>query len=142
MATLEAELLFKLQITFGEPALVGNIGKGTRSIGGGPGRVEGPQIKGAIELTDWVLMRPDGAGEVDVRGTIRTDDGAVIYMYYTGILDLSKAPPSGSPGRFRFAPACASKPARNASPFSTALRAWGSGSRISTRIRLATTSMH
>jgi hypothetical protein len=99
MATLEAELLFKLQITFGQPALVGNIGKGTRSIGGGPGRVEGPQIKGAIELTDWVLMRPDGAGEVDVRGTIRTDDGAVIYMYYTGILDLSKAPASGSPGR-------------------------------------------
>ena len=99
MATLDAELLFKVQITFGQPDLVGNIGKGTRSIGGGPGRVEGPQIKGAIELTDWVLMRPDGAGEVDVRGTIRTDDGAVIYIYYTGILDLTKAAGSASLGR-------------------------------------------
>jgi hypothetical protein len=90
MATIEVELLFRLQIKFGKADVIGDIGKGTRSIGGGPGRVEGPQIKGMVELTDWVLMRADGAGEVDVRGTIHTDDGANIYIYYTGILDMSK----------------------------------------------------
>lgn len=90
MATIEAELLFKLQIKFDQPVLIGDIGKGTRSIGGGPGPVEGPQIKGTIELTDWVLFRADGIGEVDVRGTIRTNDGANIYMQYTGYLDMSK----------------------------------------------------
>ena len=95
MAMIEVELLFKLQIKFGQPDLIGDIGKGTRSIGGGPGPVEGPQIKGTIELTDWVLMRSDGMGEVDVRGTIHTDDGANIYIHYTGLLDMSKGGPRG-----------------------------------------------
>ncbi len=95
MATIEVELLFRLQIKFGKADVIGDIGKGTRSIGGGPGRVEGPQIKGTVELTDWVLMRADGTGEVDVRGTIHTGDGANIYIYYTGILDMSKGGPRG-----------------------------------------------
>ena len=90
MATIEADLLFKLQIKFGKPEVIGDTGKGTRAIGGGPGWVDGPGIKGTVELTDWVMTRPDGVGEVDVRGTIKTDDGANIYIYYTGILDPSK----------------------------------------------------
>ena len=36
---------------------------------------------------DWLLMRPDGAGELDVRATIKTDDGELVYIYYRGILD-------------------------------------------------------
>lgn len=99
MATIEADLLFKLQIKFDRPELIGNTAKGVRSIGGGPGWVDGPGIKGKIELTDWVLMRPDSAGEVDVRGTIKTDDGANIYIYYTGILDMSKAAGAAPPGK-------------------------------------------
>jgi hypothetical protein len=99
MATIQADLLFKLQIKFDQPDVIGNTAKGVRSIGGGPGWVDGPGIKGTIELTDWVLMRPDGAGEVDVRGTIKTEDGANIYIYYTGILDMSKAPGAASLGK-------------------------------------------
>jgi hypothetical protein len=90
MATIEADLLFKLQIKFSKPDVIGDIGKGTRSIGGGPGNVDSAEIKGTVELTDWVLMRADGIGEVDVRGTIHTNDGANIYIYYTGFLDGTK----------------------------------------------------
>jgi len=35
---------------------------------------------------DWLLLRPDGAGQLDVRITVRTDDGALIYMRCEGIL--------------------------------------------------------
>jgi hypothetical protein len=52
------------------------------------GTISGTNIKGNVLPTgaDWILLRPDGAGELDVRGTIRTDDGELIYMYYRGIL--------------------------------------------------------
>jgi hypothetical protein len=34
----------------------------------------------------WLLVRRDGAGQLDVRITIKTDDEALIYMRYEGIL--------------------------------------------------------
>jgi hypothetical protein len=34
---------------------------------------------------DWLLMRPDGVLEQDVRITLKTDDGAFIYVRYAGI---------------------------------------------------------
>ncbi len=34
---------------------------------------------------DWLTMRPDGSGKLDVRGTFRTDDGALILVTYHGI---------------------------------------------------------
>ena len=40
---------------------------------------------------DWFLMRPDGVGQLDVRGTLETDDGELIYVYYSGLLDLQGA---------------------------------------------------
>jgi Protein of unknown function (DUF3237) len=90
MASLEADFLFRIEIKIQNVDAIGELAKGTRSIGGGPGRVEGPVIKGEVELTDWFLVRSDGAGEVDVRGMIRTGDGALIYLYYTGLLDGRK----------------------------------------------------
>lgn len=34
---------------------------------------------------DWLILRPDGVLEHDVRITLKTDDGAFIYVRYTGI---------------------------------------------------------
>jgi hypothetical protein len=34
---------------------------------------------------DWLLMRPDGVLEQDVRITLKTDDGAFIYVRYAGM---------------------------------------------------------
>jgi hypothetical protein len=37
---------------------------------------------------DEVLVRRDGVAILDVRGTLQTGDGALIYVPYTGIGDL------------------------------------------------------
>jgi len=57
------------------------------------GKFEGPKLKGEILAGggDWFLLRPDGVGELDVRITLRTDDGQLIYMAYRGILDAAPA---------------------------------------------------
>src|SRR5580700_8721895 len=51
------------------------------------GWVKGPRIKGTILAPggDWSRVQPSGASRLDVRLTIKTDDGALIYMSYNGI---------------------------------------------------------
>ena len=41
---------------------------------------------------DWTLKRPDGVMELDLRITLETDDGALIYMTFAGLRD------DGAPG--------------------------------------------
>jgi hypothetical protein len=36
---------------------------------------------------DWVLKRPDGVLELDLRITLETDDGALIHMTFEGVRD-------------------------------------------------------
>jgi len=52
------------------------------------GSVEGPRIKGKVLPGggDWAIVRSDGAVQLDVRGTIQTDDGALIYATYSGLI--------------------------------------------------------
>lgn len=71
-------------------------------VGGGPygsraffpvkeGRARGDRINGALVGGggDWLLLGPDGWGRVDVRGQIQTEDGAVLYVTYLGLLQLT-----------------------------------------------------
>lgn len=39
---------------------------------------------------DWMLVSPEGAATLDIRGTLQTDDGAIVYVNYYGKADLSK----------------------------------------------------
>ncbi len=39
---------------------------------------------------DWLRVMPSGALRLDVRLTIETDDGALIYMTYGGVVVISK----------------------------------------------------
>ena len=68
-----------------------------RSLGSGPygerrivqitgGSFVGPKLRGTVlpEGGDWILLRPDGVLQLDVRATLQTDDGALIYMTYRG----------------------------------------------------------
>lgn len=66
--------------------LVPYIGKG--------GRLDGPLLKGEFlpGSVDWVLVGSDGLSRLDIRGAIRTDDGALIYFESKGI---SKLPADG-----------------------------------------------
>lgn len=94
--TIEVNLLFSLEMQVESTNQIGEIGVGTRAIGDVTGRFEGPEIKGTIAATDWYLARPDGVGEADVRGIMKTNDGALIYMRYTGLVDMRRAPlPAG-----------------------------------------------
>jgi hypothetical protein len=54
------------------------------------GEVSGPKIQGKILPMggDWFTLRPDGIGILDVRVTIKTNDGALIYLSYNGVADL------------------------------------------------------
>lgn len=56
------------------------------------GTVQGPKISGKIlpPAGDWVRVMPSGALRLDVRLTIETDDGALIYMTYGGVAVWSK----------------------------------------------------
>ena len=51
-------------------------------------RVEGPKLKASLAGTaaaDWVTVSSDGrTGVLDVRATLRTDDGALIFSEYRG----------------------------------------------------------
>ncbi len=89
MATIEANLLFHLdmRITGGEQVGIGP--RGTRVIAYVKGTFEGPELKGTVENgADWYLLRPDGLGELDVRLTLKTAEGEFIYMHYTGVADI------------------------------------------------------
>jgi hypothetical protein len=55
--------------------------------------VSGPRIKGVLVPPggDWLRVLPSGIMRIDVRTTIKTDDGALIYMSYNGVLQESPA---------------------------------------------------
>ena len=69
-----------------------------RDLGAGPfgtrriatvtgGSFEGPEMKGEAlpgPGGDWLMFTNDGATHLDVRLTLKTDDGALIYMTYGG----------------------------------------------------------
>jgi len=56
------------------------------------GWVKGPRIKGTLlaPAGDWSRILPSGVARVDVRATIKTDDGALIYISYNGIFKDSE----------------------------------------------------
>ncbi len=56
------------------------------------GEVTGPRVFGKLSPRggDWLAVRRDGVVLLDVRATIETNDGALIYMTYTGMSDLGE----------------------------------------------------
>lgn len=83
------EHLYDMHADLEAPQVVGATPLGMRQIfvvkGG---TVEGPRVKGKILPGggDWALIRTDGAVQLDVRGTVQTDDGALIYATYSGLI--------------------------------------------------------
>jgi hypothetical protein len=54
------------------------------------GTVTGPRISGKFRPVggDWLTLRRDGVAVLDVRATIETQDNALIYVTYPGIIDF------------------------------------------------------
>ncbi len=56
------------------------------------GQVSGEKINGKFRPVgaDWLLVGTDGVARLDVRATIETNDGALIYLSYNAIADLGE----------------------------------------------------
>ncbi len=72
------------------------------------GEVTGPKVAGKLRALsgDWVTVRRDGIAILDVRTTIETNDGAPIYVTYSGTSDRGEDGSRPSPTRSTPGDAC------------------------------------
>ncbi len=70
-----------------DPASQVNDSLAISNVAATGGMVQGPRIRGTLVPPggDWSRVLPSGVLRLDVRLTIRTDDGALIYMSYNGV---------------------------------------------------------
>jgi hypothetical protein len=88
--SLQTEYLMTLHATLEPPqAIYQNLLVVNAPTGGW---VEGPRIKGTVlaPAGDWLRVMPSGVLRLDVRGTIKTDDGELIYISYNGVIQCNK----------------------------------------------------
>lgn len=87
------EHLFSYSAGLKPPEVLAPLPEGARAtfyITGGA--VRGERLNGRVQPVgaDWFLLRRDGVGELDVRTTMESDDGALIYVSYPGLGDLGE----------------------------------------------------
>ncbi len=100
----ELEHVVSTQATISEGEIIGPVAEGFRAnyyVTGG--ELLGSKLKGKIRPVgaDWLTVRTDGVGILDVRVMYETDDGAVIYACYYGTTNLG---PDGYKNLFEGAP--------------------------------------
>jgi hypothetical protein len=90
MSGIASEFLMDLRVdladasySFGQTPL-GN--RGTGAIKGGT--FSGPRLNGTLEPygADWMIVRPDDTLDPEVKAVLKTDDGALIAVEYSGII--------------------------------------------------------
>ena len=127
----ELEYLGTLQAETGARTVIENAPQGTRTVvqvvGG---RFEGPRLKASVQTPagDWITNRADGTYKLDVRLTLKTDDGALILVTYNGIGQTTNAGAS-----LRIAPLFETGDPRYA--WLTRLQAVGIGERTGTAVK-------
>ena len=95
------EHLFSYEVSLERPQMIGPLPEGIRAIFYvTKGEVTGPKLRGRILPGggDWLTVRTDGVGILDVRGTLESDDGAI---------STSLTPASGTLGRTAIRSFCA-----------------------------------
>ncbi|WP_330250295.1 DUF3237 domain-containing protein [Nocardia sp. NBC_00565] len=90
------ELKFEGEVTASlhPPRMVGNTPHGIRMfIEVGEGKLEGARINGRVLPGggDWVLIGTDQWARADVRVQFETDDGAIIYAQFDGLIEMTDA---------------------------------------------------
>jgi Protein of unknown function (DUF3237) len=82
-------LVYRLDAVLGEPLEVGNVSQGHRRIvpltGG---TFAGPELNGKLlpgASADWQIILQDGTALGDIRYTLDTDDGAILYVQSRGV---------------------------------------------------------
>jgi Protein of unknown function (DUF3237) len=81
--------VYRLEATLGEPLDLGDLAQGRRRIvpltGG---TFTGPELNGSLlagSSADWQLVLPDGTALGDIRYTLQTDDGDLLYVQSRGV---------------------------------------------------------
>ena len=86
------EFVFEVIATLEKPLVLGHTGAGERRIIGITGGiVRGPALNGVVLPggADWQIVRNDGVSEISARYTLKSDDGALIYVEAPGIREAS-----------------------------------------------------
>jgi hypothetical protein len=84
----ELEHVFDYEAVLEEPLVIGGPFGKRIFYGVRGGRIDGPRVSGEILPGggDWPLVDEKGCMRLDVRGQCRTDDEALLYFKYTGVL--------------------------------------------------------
>lgn len=88
MAEIHTNHLFSLSLKISENQNLGKTPFGDRRVAViDGGTFEGARLRGTVLKggSDWLLGRTDGALQLDVRLTLKTDDGELIGMTYRGV---------------------------------------------------------
>jgi hypothetical protein len=89
----KAEHLATFSVFVREPEIVGETPEGLKvNWWVKSGSFEGPRLRGIVrpEGADWMTIRRDGIGILEVRATLETFDGALISASYGGIFELGE----------------------------------------------------
>jgi Protein of unknown function (DUF3237) len=81
--------IYRLEAALGDPVDVGDVNAGRRRIvpltGG---TFSGPELNGRLlpeASADWQIVLPDGTALGDIRYTLQTDNGALLYVQSRGV---------------------------------------------------------
>ena len=82
-------LVYRLEATVGEPLDLGDLARGRRRIVPlTSGTFAGPELNGTLlpgSSADWQVLLPDGTALGDVRYTLQTDGGDLLYVQSRGV---------------------------------------------------------
>jgi hypothetical protein len=81
--------VYRLEATLGQPLDLGDIAQGHRRIVPlSGGRFTGPELNGELlpgSSADWQIVLPDGTALGDIRYTLQTDGGDLLYVQSRGV---------------------------------------------------------
>jgi hypothetical protein len=82
-------LVYRLEAMLGQPLDIGEVSQGHRRIVPQTGGAfSGPDLTGRLvpgASADWQIVLPDGTALADIRYTLQTDDGALLYVQARGV---------------------------------------------------------
>ena len=87
-ARAAADAVFRLEAALGEPVDVGDVVGRRRIVPLTGGTFTGPELNGKLlpgASADWQIVLPDGTALGDIRYTLQTDGGALLYVQSRGV---------------------------------------------------------
>lgn len=89
----ELEYTAHVDVKFGKPVVFGETPDGLRVNFYAEGGVLQGALSGRVlrNSADYMVIRRDGMGLIDIRATIETDDGARLWAHEVGLVDFGES---------------------------------------------------